>query len=111
MGLEPTTATLATWRSTTELHPRLGGKGPRAAALSPHQIINRWCVFSSGSPLEKLCPREAAGLRNEVHGEPRVPHSSLEGWPGLRYSEAPADRRYAWRFTGASEYLSPGHPQ
>ncbi len=22
MGLEPTTATLATWRSTTELHPR-----------------------------------------------------------------------------------------
>ena len=25
MGLEPTTATLATWRSTTELHPRNSG--------------------------------------------------------------------------------------
>jgi hypothetical protein len=25
MGLEPTTATLATWRSTTELHPRFRG--------------------------------------------------------------------------------------
>src|SRR5262249_22674331 len=25
MGLEPTTATLATWRSTTELHPRAIG--------------------------------------------------------------------------------------
>ncbi len=28
----------------------------------------------------------------------------LCGWPGLRYSEAPA------RHPGASEYLSPGHP-
>src|SRR5262249_14268358 len=27
------------------------------------------------------------------------------GWPGLRYSEAPA-----LRWPGASEYLSPGHP-
>jgi hypothetical protein len=25
MGLEPTTATLATWRSTTELHPQFEG--------------------------------------------------------------------------------------
>ncbi len=29
MGLEPTTATLATWRSTTELHPQItGNRGP-----------------------------------------------------------------------------------
>jgi len=27
-----------------------------------------------------------------------------QGWPGLKYSEAPA------RHPGASEYLSPGHP-
>jgi hypothetical protein len=29
MGLEPTTTTLATWCSTTELHPRLGRPGDR----------------------------------------------------------------------------------
>ncbi len=32
------------------------------------------------------------------------PVSGPRGWPGLRYSEAPA------RHPGASEYLSPGHP-
>ena len=36
MGLEPTTATLATWRSTTELHPQLAGFSWRAGQVIPH---------------------------------------------------------------------------
>ncbi len=36
--------------------------------------------------------------------EPERDRTQGDGWPGLRYSEAPA------RHTGASEYLSPGHP-
>src|SRR5437016_2284125 len=38
MGLEPTTATLATWRSTTELHPlgSLRGNGGAVFFAAPH---------------------------------------------------------------------------
>ncbi len=38
MGLEPTTATLATWRSTTELHPQ------EKKELPPHLIQTNYKV-------------------------------------------------------------------
>src|SRR5262249_11879098 len=51
---------------------------------------------------------------NQIIKETRL----LNGWPGLRYSEAPARTHRGlallatclWSFAGASEYLSPGHP-
>src|SRR6516162_7354451 len=58
MGLEPTTATLATWRSTTELHPL----GPILNSLSS-QIIKVNCTNSRGS-FER--ERDSAGARERA---------------------------------------------
>ena len=35
MGIEPTTTTLATWYSTTELHPRENGRKPLIIEVAP----------------------------------------------------------------------------
>src|SRR2546429_2396506 len=56
MGVEPTTATLATWRSTTELHPR-----GEVFALSP----NYKCVRDEFKG-------RAAGIRRTAGGGTRT---------------------------------------
>src|SRR5262249_53244610 len=39
MGIEPTTTTLATWYSTTELHPQTGA----AAQAVDYSATRKWC--------------------------------------------------------------------
>src|SRR5262245_55674971 len=45
MGLEPTTATLATWRSTTELHPHPRSNAVSARPLHLEEIISAGSAF------------------------------------------------------------------
>src|SRR5208283_2976886 len=49
MGIEPTTATLATWRSTTELHPR-GGLAKSEGIIKSKGAISRGDGPSTASP-------------------------------------------------------------
>src|SRR5262245_23211771 len=56
------------------------------------------------------CGAGRAGLQGQLWGN-RPETTSRLGWPGLRYSEAPARDHVHARDTGASEYLSPGHPR
>lgn len=47
MGLEPTTATLATWRSTTELHPHKGNENNIMEQVN-QQVVRekKFAIFS-----------------------------------------------------------------
>src|SRR5579871_2517757 len=69
MGLEPTTATLATWRSTTELHPRLPGIIKVAAAISRGEPPS----LRPGDGLPPGPPRPAAKTAPGLCRRPRTP--------------------------------------
>src|SRR3954453_22888496 len=67
MGLEPTTATLATWRSTTELHPRpcawfthIVGQG--AMAATPGNYKSADFGFKGEKPAQRLQSLAAWGI-------------------------------------------------
>src|SRR5207244_180814 len=56
MGLEPTTATLATWRSTTELHPH-DTSVEKSLPLPPSpEIIKRRSAISRGAEPDGMTP-------------------------------------------------------
>ena len=88
--------------------------GPQGTYVNDHKVEGS-CPLRSGDLIRigaGACGFRSGGNR-EGEGCFRkrssvLPSQRLEGWPGLRYSEAPAKRRDPG-CTGASEYLSPGH--
>src|SRR5262245_13380312 len=70
MGLEPTTATLATWRSTTELHPRytaiVKGAFVNARAGRPSLTLRALLHFPHAA---KPCLRRAADPHRDQHAQ------------------------------------------
>ena len=90
MGIEPTTSSLGSLRSTTELHPHGSGQGTAARALSSDAVPTRRRAFPAlGGKLGRptACARTGrplAGTRRSVHpGSPGATRAFPDGGPRM----------------------------
>src|SRR5689334_3313556 len=78
MGLEPTTATLATWRSTTELHPHEGrSQSPSSKRNYKGAAFDFKGEKQADAGVSCVGPRSTAPARTTLHVGPTHEWSEL----------------------------------